>query len=170
MRLQVAHNEALHLVIGCFRNAPISSLQVEAATLPVPVIMEAVRRRYAIRLLTLSPQHAARQHLPTSFPNTPHLHVTLKNILGNAAPYVKHLRFLSPHTLSPPGFDPEHSSKISSQTCQNTVSYRHHLCDTGTGAAWVLYQSRSRWSLAPITSWAIPLGSDSEVFDAEDFA
>jgi len=59
---------ALRCILGAFRTSPTIALHNEAALPPVAVRLNHIRRKYAIRILTLPEKHPIRQCCPLTFP------------------------------------------------------------------------------------------------------
>jgi len=61
--LRAIQNLALRKILGVFKTAPISAMEVEAALLPPRIRLESNLQKYAFRLQKLSPQHPVNKEL-----------------------------------------------------------------------------------------------------------
>lgn len=62
-RLQGLQNIALRKILGCFKTSPIRPMEIEACLCPPEVRLNHSRRKYALRVLTLSPFHPIKKAL-----------------------------------------------------------------------------------------------------------
>ena len=56
-RLQGLQNMALRKILGCFKTSPVRPMEVEACLCPPEVRLNYSRRKYAMRTVTLAPNH-----------------------------------------------------------------------------------------------------------------
>jgi ribonuclease HI len=66
-KLQLLQNKATRRILGAFRTTPIALLDVESSLPPVEIRLIHAQRRYAIRLLRLTPEHPVVRRCPQDF-------------------------------------------------------------------------------------------------------
>jgi len=69
-KLEKLQSEANRRILGAFRTSPTAALEIEASTLPVPLRLDRLCKRYAYRVLQMSPDHPVRLRVPSSYPTT----------------------------------------------------------------------------------------------------
>ncbi|CUS06679.1 unnamed protein product, partial [Tuber aestivum] len=69
-KLQKLQAEANRRILGAFRTSPTAAMEIEAATLRIPLRLDRQCKRYAYRVLQMLSDHPIRQRTPSSFPST----------------------------------------------------------------------------------------------------
>ena len=64
----LTQNKALRAITGAFKTSPIRALECEAAIPPLPIKLDLLANRFAIRLLSLPTNHPTRSRLPPEAP------------------------------------------------------------------------------------------------------
>jgi len=69
-KLEKLQAEANRRILGAFRTSPTAALEIEAATLPIPLRLDRLCKRYAYRVLQMPSDHPIRQRTPSTYPST----------------------------------------------------------------------------------------------------